>query len=73
MSEQNKKSKSIGDRRYESADYERRDDTSQGLATTHEQVSDTLTEGTHDAKIDQVDENGRLVSHKGKDISNKHE
>ncbi|SDO23035.1 YozQ family protein [Halobacillus aidingensis] len=41
---------------------------SQGLATTHEQVSDTLTEGTYDAKIDEVDENGQLISHKGEDI-----
>ncbi|WP_406944644.1 YozQ family protein [Halobacillus sp. SY10] len=44
------------------------DFSSQGLATTHEQVSDTLTEGTYDAKIDEVDENGQLISHKGEDI-----
>ncbi|WLR49349.1 YozQ family protein [Halobacillus litoralis] len=41
---------------------------SQGLAITQEQVSDTLTEGTYDAKIDEVDENGQLISHKGEDI-----
>ncbi|MFD2922677.1 YozQ family protein [Halobacillus naozhouensis] len=71
MSKQNKKYETIGDRRYESADYERRDDISQGLATTHEQASDTLTEGTYDAQVDQVDQDGRLVSHKGKHLSNK--
>ncbi|GEN54323.1 MULTISPECIES: YozQ family protein [Halobacillus] len=44
------------------------DFSSQGLSITQEQVSDTLTEGTYDAKIDEVDENGQLISHKGEDI-----
>ncbi|UOR11771.1 YozQ family protein [Halobacillus amylolyticus] len=66
-----KKQESIGERYYEAADYQRRDDTSQGLATTHEQVTDTLTEGTYDAQIDQVDKDGRLVSHEGKSITRK--
>ncbi|WP_431804325.1 YozQ family protein [Halobacillus andaensis] len=60
--------KTIGDRKYEAADYERNDETSKGLADTHEQVSDTLTEGTYDAKIDEVDEDGHLITHKGKNI-----
>ncbi|MFG6148100.1 YozQ family protein [Halobacillus sp. B23F22_1] len=61
--------KSIGDRKYEAADYQREDETSKGLATTHEQVSDTLTEGTYDAEVDQVDKDGHLVSHKGKELN----
>ncbi|MYL49069.1 DUF4025 domain-containing protein [Halobacillus litoralis] len=44
------------------------DFSSQGLSITQEQVSDTLTEGTYDAKIDEVDENGQLISHKGEAI-----
>ncbi|GGD02153.1 hypothetical protein GCM10007216_36080 [Thalassobacillus devorans] len=36
-----------------------------GAAITHEQVSDTMTEGTIDGQIDQVDENGKLISHDG--------
>lgn len=56
-------------RNYQPSDYEKNDFTSQGLANTHEQVSDTLTEGTYDAQIDQVDENGQLISHKGEPIN----
>ncbi|MBN9655442.1 YozQ family protein [Halobacillus sp. GSS1] len=44
------------------------DFSSEGLSITQEQVSDTLTEGTYDAKIDEVDENGQLISHKGEGI-----
>ncbi|CDQ19305.1 Protein of unknown function [Halobacillus karajensis] len=55
-------------RNYQSSDYGKEDFTSQGLATTHEQVNDTLTEGTFDAKIDKVDENGQLISHQGEAI-----
>ncbi|MFC7064048.1 YozQ family protein [Halobacillus seohaensis] len=65
------KDKTIGDRQYSPADYNRNDDTSEGLATTHEQVSDTLTEGTYDAKIDKVDKDGNLISHDGEEITKK--
>ncbi len=44
-------------------------DAKQGLEITKEQVSDTLTEGTYDAEIDSLDENGSLISHSGKVIS----
>ncbi|UOQ94300.1 YozQ family protein [Halobacillus shinanisalinarum] len=71
MSKHKKKQEAISDRDYEPADYDRNDSTSQGLATTHEQVSDTLTEGTYDAKIDQVDKDGGLISHKGESINRK--
>lgn len=60
--------KQQAERNYHPSDYQKDDFTSKGLATTHEQVSDTLTEGTYDAKIDEVDENGHLVSHKGQEI-----
>ncbi|WP_226580331.1 YozQ family protein [Halobacillus litoralis] len=40
----------------------------EGLAITQEQVSDMWAEGTYDAKIDEVDENGNLLSHEGEAI-----
>jgi hypothetical protein len=49
----------LAGRTYEAADYKRKDELSQGLAMTHEQASDSLTEGTIDGTIENV---------KGKDI-----
>ncbi|MGP4061360.1 YozQ family protein [Halobacillus sp. H74] len=66
-----KKKKDQDVRNYQPSDYEKEDFVSKGLATTHEQVSDTLTEGTFDGKIDEVDKNGNLVTHKGKEIKRK--
>lgn len=40
---------------YEPSDYESEQFASQGLATTHEQVSDAYMEGTNDGKIDEYD------------------
>jgi hypothetical protein len=39
-----------------------------GLAITHEQATDAYTEGTVEAKIDQLDEQGELKSYHGGDI-----
>ena len=50
----------IAGRIYEPSDYEKKDQLSAGLATTHEQASDTYTEGEIGAVIDDVD---------GKDIN----
>ncbi|MBM7704557.1 YozQ family protein [Metabacillus iocasae] len=36
----------MADRQFEVQDYSRQDELSQGLATTHEQVSDAYNEGT---------------------------
>ncbi|WP_082233447.1 YozQ family protein [Halobacillus massiliensis] len=58
------KQQSLGDRQYDPKDYSREDQMSKGLATTHEQAADTLTEGTIDGSIDQVDENGQLIADK---------
>ncbi|MFC7322003.1 YozQ family protein [Halobacillus campisalis] len=65
------KGKTIGDRKYDVQDYERKDSVSQGLAVTHEQVTDTLTEGTYDAKVDKVDEDGNLKSHEVENLSSR--
>jgi hypothetical protein len=50
----NKDSEDIAGRYYETEDYKRNDQLSSGLATTHEQVSDTYMEGQADAVIEDV-------------------
>lgn len=54
-----KNSQSLAGRTYDPKDYESNSELASGLATTHEQVSDTLTEGTIEAKIDNV--NGKNI------------
>lgn len=51
-----KKSEQLAEKNYEPGDYKRNSNLSSGLATSHEQVSDTLTEGTVDGEIDEIDE-----------------
>ncbi|WP_070119540.1 YozQ family protein [Bacillus marinisedimentorum] len=58
----------VAEKTYEPADYKSSEETERGLAVTHEQVSDTLVEGSTDGKIDVVDENGELISHDGDDL-----
>jgi hypothetical protein len=53
----------LAGRTYEPNDYQRKDELSQGLAMTHEQASDSLTEGTIDGTIENVE---------GKDIDLQH-
>ncbi|CAH0167368.1 hypothetical protein SRABI96_01106 [Peribacillus sp. Bi96] len=47
-------SSEIAGRTYDVSDYKREDTLSSGLATTHEQVSDTYAEGEIKAVIDDV-------------------
>ncbi|WP_280770434.1 YozQ family protein [Salipaludibacillus daqingensis] len=56
---------------FHQSDYKKTDEQSKGLAVTHEQVSDTFTKGTIDGKVDQVDEEGNLISHEGEEIQRK--
>ena len=42
------RSKSVADKTYQYSDYYNDDQLSQGMATSHEQVSDTYMEGTVD-------------------------
>ncbi|MBM7553811.1 YozQ family protein [Thalassobacillus pellis] len=67
------KKQQIADKMYEAADYEKQDRLSKGLADTHEQVSDTYMEGTIDGEIDQVNEEGSLISHEGTKINQQRE
>ncbi|MFD1850993.1 YozQ family protein [Oceanobacillus bengalensis] len=53
----NKSSKgkqSIANRTYQYSDYYTNDQTSKGLAETHEQVSDTYMEGTVDQEVNST-------------------
>jgi len=45
----------IAGRVFDPTDYEKKDQLSSGLATTHEQATDTYTEGEIGAVIDDVD------------------
>lgn len=45
----------VADKTYEPSDYQSQEEVSQGLAVTHEQVSDDYMEGTNDGKIDEYD------------------
>jgi len=50
---ENNNSTELAEKMYEPSDYEKTSFLSQGLAMTHEQVSDDYMEGTNDGKIDQ--------------------
>lgn len=52
-------------KQYDPSDYNKKGEVSSGLATTHEQVSDTYTEGTIDGKIDHVNGKDEDVSRDG--------
>jgi hypothetical protein len=61
----NQDSSNLANRYYSSEDYKKKDQVSQGLATTHEQVSDTFTEGEIKAVIDDVNGEDIPVERKG--------
>ncbi|MDC3415985.1 YozQ family protein [Aquibacillus salsiterrae] len=58
----------VAEKVYSPADYQSNDPLSQGMAITHEQSTDSYTEGTINGKIDNVDKNGSLKSGEGRDI-----
>jgi hypothetical protein len=55
----------IAGRIYEPSDYQKKDQLSSGLATTHEQFSDTYAEGEIGAVIDDVDGKDIPIPRKG--------
>ncbi|MEK4175102.1 YozQ family protein [Aeribacillus sp. FSL K6-1305] len=65
MTEENDKKnetdgKNIAGKIYTPNDYKSHSESSQGLAVTHEQVSDTFTEGTIDGEVDNIKIRNRL-------------
>ncbi|MFD4819013.1 YozQ family protein [Peribacillus butanolivorans] len=63
--ESKKDSLDIAGRIYDVSDYKRKDALSSGLAKTHEQVSDTYTEGEMQSVDDDVD--GKNIEIKGEE------
>lgn len=61
-------SSSISDKQYDPADYQKNDSLSQSFAVTHEQVSDTYTEGTVDGVIENVAGKNVKLERKGYDF-----
>nr|WP_263325043.1 YozQ family protein [Neobacillus sp. Marseille-Q6967] len=57
----------IAGRIYETSDYQNKDEVSTGLATTHEQFSDTYMEGQIGAVIDDVEGKDIPIPQKGYD------
>jgi hypothetical protein len=60
--------KSVRDNTFDPSDYDSNLKANEGMAITHEQVSDAYMEGTIDGSMDDVSENGELRSHRGKKI-----
>jgi hypothetical protein len=58
----------VAEKQYDPSDYGATSEIDQGTAVTHEQVTDTYTEGTIDGNIDNVTKNGSLRNKQGKDI-----
>ncbi|MRG87301.1 YozQ family protein [Salinibacillus xinjiangensis] len=63
--EKRKSGQSPADKNYEPEDYQKKDQLSAGLAETHEQASDTLTEGTVDGKIERENGDAEDIPRKG--------
>ncbi|MGO4889341.1 YozQ family protein [Anaerobacillus sp. MEB173] len=55
----------VAEHAFHPSDYESSLEVEQGLATTHEQVSDTLMEGTIDAKIERENGKAEEIPRKG--------
>ncbi|WP_010094637.1 YozQ family protein [Ornithinibacillus scapharcae] len=67
--QEQKNSNEVAEKYYDVSGYQSNNQTEKGLAITHEQATDAYTEGTIEAKIDQLDEQGELKSHNGEDIN----
>lgn len=55
----------IAEKTFQPEDYTSKSELESGLTVTHEQVSDTLTEGTIEAKIDNVNGQNIEIPRKG--------
>jgi Protein of unknown function (DUF4025) len=62
------KANKVAEKQYDPSDYRATSEIDQGTAITHEQVTDTYTEGTIDGNIDNVNKDGSLKNKQGKAI-----
>ncbi|MBO8157259.1 MAG: YozQ family protein [Bacillaceae bacterium] len=65
MDQKKRGKESLAEKNDEPEDNQREDDLSRGLALTHEQASDTLTEGTIDGKIERSDGRDEEIPREG--------
>lgn len=56
--------RSVAGKTYEPSDYKGNSQLEVGLAMTHEQASDTLTEGTIDGNIDNLQDDSTAIPRK---------
>ncbi|MEH7441436.1 YozQ family protein [Bacillus sp. JJ1122] len=59
------KNTDLAGRNYDTSDYKRNDELSNGLAVTHEQASDSYTEGEISGKIERKSGNQDAVARRG--------
>jgi hypothetical protein len=62
---QNDSNLNVANKYYEPSDYKKKNELSSGLAITHEQVSDTWSEGNSEAVIDDYDGKDIKIPRKG--------
>ncbi|SDM52876.1 Protein of unknown function [Fictibacillus solisalsi] len=65
------KSEEVAEKNYEPSDYSSQSETDQGLALTHEQVSDDYMEGTIDGLIENAEGKDIPLQRRGHDIYKK--
>lgn len=58
----------VAEKMYDAQDYKSSNPVDKGISITHEQVTDTYTEGTVDGKIDNVEKDGSLKNDEGREI-----
>jgi hypothetical protein len=61
-----KEEKSVAGKQYDPSFYQNANDVEAGLATTHEQASDTYMEGTIDGDIDDLNDPSTAIPRKQK-------
>ncbi|GAB3807997.1 DUF4025 domain-containing protein [Virgibacillus kimchii] len=64
-------SSKVAKKMYDVSYYKSNEAIDQGMAITHEQVSDNYTEGTIDGKIDELNKEGALKTHDGEPLRRK--
>ncbi|MFP7171289.1 YozQ family protein [Terribacillus sp. 7520-G] len=58
----------VAEKMYDAQNHDSSNPVDKGISITHEQVTDTYTEGTVDGKIDNVEKDGSLTNGKDREI-----
>ncbi|MFN7250109.1 MAG: YozQ family protein [Anaerobacillus sp.] len=62
--DENNSSNEIAEKSFDPSDYCSKNEVEKGLAITHEQVSDTYTEGTIEGEIDNIEKKLKEYPHR---------